>query len=182
MILPTYRDVDKGELPPVFLSTIHSNSYRGPLRNSAPASIAWSGTNRIIYIPFFLSQGSTVYRYFWLNGATVGTNNFQVGVYTTAFAAVNRGTSTLSAGTANALQFDNVTDYYLSAGRYYMAMWGSGTTATTFALAGVQQAPMGAYYETNAGGLPTTGTPADTATTTTPRIPVFGLALRATDP
>jgi len=181
-VIPAYRAQDFADLPPVFLSTMHSNSYRGPIRNAVPTSGAWSATNRIIYIPFYLSQGQTVYRYWWLNGATVGTNNFQVGVYDAAFAAINRGTSILSAGTANLCQFDNITDYYLSPGRYYMAMWGSGTTATVFRLSGVQSEPMGAYYETNAGGLPTTGTPADTATATTPAIPVFGLAFRATDP
>jgi len=181
MIL-SYRTADRQDLPPVFLTTQHSNSFRGPIRNAAPSSGAWPLTNRIIYVPFYLSQGQTVYRYLWLNGATVGTNNFQVGVYDTAFAAINRGTSTLSAGTANALQFDNITDYYLSPGRYYMAMWGSGTTATVFRFNTAIGSPMGIYYETNAGGLPTTGTPADPATATVAIIPVFGLALRATDP
>jgi len=178
----TYRPADRAELPPVFLSTFHSNSYRGPFRiGTAPSSGAWGAINRIIYVPFFLSQGQTVYRYFWLNGATVGTNNFQVGVYDKAFAAINRGTSTLSAGTANALQFDNITDYYLSPGRYYMAMWGSGTTATVFRTSGGTN-PQGVYYETNAGGLPTTGTPADPAVAAAADRPVFGLAFRATDP
>lgn len=181
-MIPTYRDIDKAELPPVFLSTMSSNSFRGAVRGSAPASSTWSATNRIIYVPFYLSQGQTVYRYWWLNGATVGTNNFQVGVYTTAFAAINRGTSTLSAGTANLCQFDNITDYYLSPGRYYMAMWGNGTTATVFRTTNGFNQPQGVYYETNAGGLPTTGTPTDPAVAITAYLPVFGLAFRATDP
>jgi hypothetical protein len=161
---------------------MHTNSFRAPIRSAVPASSTWSAINRIIYVPFFLSQGSTVYRYFWLNGATVGTNNFQVGVYTAAFAAVNRGTSTLSAGTANLCQFDNITDYYLSPGRYYMAMWGSGTTATVFRISNQSAQPQGVYYETNAGGLPTTGTPVDPAGGQAAYLPVFGLAFRATDP
>lgn len=170
------------ESPPVFLTTFHATASRIGFRGAAPSSGAWSATNRIIYVPFALHEGATVYRYFWLNGATVGTNNFQVGVYDTAFNAINRGTSTLSAGTANACQFDNITDYYLGPGRYYMAMWGNGTTATVFRLtasAGMQQ---GTYYETNASGLPTTGTPVDPAVAVGPFVPVFGLALRATDP
>jgi len=173
----------QSELPPVFLNTF---SYASVWRTgwiAAPSSLAWSTTNRIIYIPFFLTVGQTVYRYFWLNGATVGTNNFQVGVYTEAFAAVNRGTSTLSAGTANRVQFDDITDYYLGPGSYYLAMWGSGTTATIFSRnTGLTGGPLGVYYQTNAGGLPTTGTPADTAATDTPVIPLFGMAFRATDP
>src|SRR4030095_15501476 len=127
-------------------------------RSNVATSGVWSTTNRIIYVPFFLSQGQTVYRYFWLNGATVGTNNFQVGVYDTAFAAINRGTSTLSAGTANLCQFDNITDYYLSPGRYYMAMWGNGTAGTVFRNTNVVAERQGVYYETNAGGFPKPGT------------------------
>lgn len=169
-----------GEMPPVFLSSWHQ--WRGMSRVTAPTSGTWSATNRIIYVPFFLSQGATVYRYFWLNGATVGTNNFQVGVYDHAFNAINRGTSTLSAGTANLCQFDNITDYYLSPGTYYMAMWGSGTTATVFRVDALSQVPLGIYYETNAGGLPTTGTPADPAVAVSAYCPIFGLALRANDP
>ena len=179
---PDYSAAGKAELPPIFLTTMHSHSMRGPIRNSAPASATWSATNRIIYVPFFMSRGRMVYRYFWLNGATVGTNNFQVGVYRTDFTQIHEGTSTLSAGTANLCQFDNITDYYLGPGRYYMAMWGSGTTATVFRVNGAQGERTGIYYETNAGGLPATGTPADTASVTTAYIPVFGLALRATDP
>ena len=178
-----YSQPARGEMPPVFLSSF---SYCGVYRTgtrTVPASGTWSTTNRIIYVPFYLSRGQTVYRYFWLNGATVGTNNFQVGVYDLAFAAINRGTSTLSAGTANLCQFDNITDYYLGPGSYYMAMWGSGTTATVFRTTGITAGPMGIYYETNAGGLPATGTPADTAIgTTSAVIPFFGLALRANDP
>ena len=178
----TYRPADQADMPPVFLSSYHSNSFRGPFRSVAPTSAAWGGINRIVYVPFFLSRGQTVYRYFWLNGATVGTNNFQVGVYTTAFAAVHRGTSTLSAGTANLCQFDNITDYYLGPGRYYMAMWGSGTTATIFRVSGGFNQPQGIYYETNAGGLPTTGTPVDPAVAAAADRPMFGLVFRATDP
>ena len=177
-----YTNSTRGEMPPVFLSSMHFPAFRGPLRNPAPTSAVWTTTNRIVYVPFFLSQGQTFYRYFLLNVATVGTNNFQVGVYDAAFGQINEGTSTLSAGTANLCQFDNITDYYLSPGTYYMAMWGSGTTATVFRLSANAGQPLGVYYETNAGGLPATGTPADPAVATTAYVPVFGLALRATDP
>jgi len=176
-----YAIAVRGELPPVFLSSIHALAWRGANR-VGPASATWNATNQIIYVPFGLHIGVTVYRYFWLNGATVGTNNFQVGVYRPDFTRVNAGTSTLSAGTANLCQFDNITDYYLSPGRYYMAMWGSGTTATVFRVSGDARQTQGLYYETNAGGLPSTGTPADPAVAVSAYLPVFGLALRATDP
>lgn len=168
-------------MPPVFLSSFHLPAGGGN-RNQIPSSAVWTTTNRIVYVPFTLNMGVTVYRYFWCNGATVGTDNFQVGVYDAAFAAINRGTSTLSAGTANLCQFDNITDYYLAPGRYYMAMWGSGVTATVLTTSNVSANPEGIYYETNAGGLPTTGTPVDPAVTVSAYRPLFGLALRATDP
>lgn len=168
------------ELPPVFVSFLSTPSYRGNAR-IAPSSGAWPLTNRIIYVPFVLTQGVTVYRLFWLNGATVGTNNLQAGVYDGAFSRIIAGTSTLSAG-ANVCQFDDITDTYLGPGSYYMALWCNGTTATTFRLSSLSSTQYGVYYETNAGGLPATGTPADTAAATGAVLPVAGLALRATDP
>ena len=167
-------------MPPVFLTTQHAG-HRGGFRGTAPVSAAWSLTNRIIYIPFVLERGSTVYRLFWLNGATAGTNNLQAGVYDSAFVRLIAGTSTLSAG-ANVCQFDNITDTYLGPGRYYFALWCNGTTATVFRFSGTLGMPFGQYYETNASGLPATGTPVDPATPSTAIIPVVGLALRATDP
>lgn len=179
----SYHAAAVGELAPVFLNS-YDNVYGGGrniINAGAPSSSTWSAINRIIYVPFTMPSGGNVYRYFWANGATVGTNNFQVGVYTTAFAAVNRGTSTLSAG-ANICQFDNVTDYFLPGGRYYMALWGSGTTATVMRATNTAGQGQGVYYETNASGLPTTGTPVDPAGTVAAYLPLFGLALRATDP
>lgn len=177
----TYSAPQVGELPPVFLNSYDISAQGNTLASVTPASTAWVVANRMIYVPFALSVGSMVYRYFWLNGATATTNNIQIGVYRTNFTRVNAGTSTLASG-ANVLQFDNITDYYLAPGRYYMAMWANGTTVTPFAISNTAGLGEGAYYETNASGLPATGTPVDPATTTTPYVPVFGLALRATDP
>jgi len=163
----------------VFLNSLHL--IRNASRTSAPVSAAWPVVNGIIYVPFFLHRGAMVYRYFWLNGATASTNNVQVGVYRRDFTQIHEGTSTLAAG-ANVCQFDNITDYYLDAGPYYMAAWCSGTTETMFATNASSVNTLGIYYETNAGGLPATGTPADPAVSVSAYLPVFGLALRATDP
>lgn len=176
----TYVAQASAEMPPVFITTMHAISAWA--RQGDPGSAPASGTlatNRVTYVPFTLSRSVTVYRYFWLNGATASTNNLQVGVYDTEFTRLNAGTSTTSSG-ANVCQFDNVTDFALGPGRYYMALWISGTTATVFRVSAAARAGIGVYYETS-GSLPSTGTPADPGTQA-PQIPVFGLALRATDP
>jgi hypothetical protein len=147
---------------------------------SGPASATWPAASRAYYYPIVLPAPCTIYRFFWLNGATVGTNNFQVGIYNDNDAgtdgpgtAILRGTSTLSAG-ANICQFDNVTDTAIDKGRYWLALWGSGTTATIFRISGtasVDRARSGYLESGIAGGLPATATPAQN---TTPYVPVFG--------
>lgn len=179
----TYSAPSLGRLPPVFLSTMSIASMGGQdILATDAASGAVGAANRITYVPFTLSHDVTVFRYFWLNGATASTDNVQIGVYRDDFTQVNEGTSTTAAG-ANVCQFDNVTDYTIAAGRYYMALWVSGVTTTFFRWSGSLASLMtGVYYESNAGGLPATGTPADPAVATGTLVPIFGLALRATDP
>lgn len=163
-------------LPSPMLSSISPESLgRSALPGSTPGSAAWSTTNRIVYVPFAIDAAVTVYKLWWLNGATVGTNNLQAAVYNGAFSRLINGTSTLSAG-ANICQYDDITNVGLPAGRYYMALWCNGTTATTFR--GVVAASMGIYYETNASGPQATGTPVAPASNG-PVIPVFGLQLRS---
>jgi hypothetical protein len=167
-------------MPPIMLSTLHVESigriYIG-MRPSAPASGAWPTANKMFYNPFMLNRQVTVYRLFWCNGATVGTNNLQMAVYDGAFARIINGTSTLSAG-ANALQFDNITDTVLGPGRFYMALWCNGTTATVLRSSTGALPGAGYYGETNASGPQATGTPV--AQGTTAFLPLCGLALRAT--
>ena len=142
-------------------------------------SAAYPAAQRAHYFPIIVSQPCIAYRFFWLNGATVGTDNFQVGIYNDNDAgtdgpgtAIIRGTSTLSAG-ANICQFDNITDTAIPAGRLWLAIWGSGTTATLFRHAplGSQNRYMSGYQESSlASGLPATATPASPS----PFIPIFG--------
>lgn len=147
---------------------------------SVPASSTYPATNRAYYYPIVVPQACTIFRFFWLNGATASTNNIQVGIYNDNDAgtdgpgtAVLRGTSTLASG-ANVCQFDNVTDTAIYAGRYWLAIWGSGTTTTLFRSAPSATLSRGdnGYLESSlASGLPATATPAQN---TTPYIPVFG--------
>lgn len=169
-------------LPSVFLSPFSKESMAGPLRGgpggpNTPGTAVYTTTNRIMYYPFNISVPVTVYRYFWCNGTTASTNNVQVGVYNADATVRHRGTSTLAAG-PSAAQFDNITDYVLPAGNYFMAIWCSGTT--THIMRSVPSARLlsGSYQEAGgAGGLPS---PSATFTEiTTAYLPLFGLALRA---
>lgn len=145
-----------------------------------PVSSTYPATNRAYYYPVVISSACTIYRYFWLNGATASTNNIQVGLYNDNDSGTDGpgtsillGTSTTASG-ANACQFDNVTDTALGPGRYWLAIWGSGTTTTLFRLAPTASTHRFAngYLESSlTGGLPSTATPAQN---TTPYIPVFG--------
>lgn len=147
---------------------------------SVPASATYPAINRAHYFPIVVPSACTIFRFFWLNGATASTNNIQVGVYNDNDAGTDGpgtsfllGTSTLASG-ANVCQFDNVTDTPIYPGRYWLAIWGSGTTTTLFRAAPSASLSRGdsGYVESSlASGLPATATPAQQ---TTPYIPVFG--------
>lgn len=147
-----------------------------------PASATYPAVNRAYYHRITVPSPITIYKLFWLNGATASTNNFQVGLYaddgtSKPGAAVLRGTSTLASG-ANVCQYDNVTDTTIGAGVYWMAIWGSGTTATLFGASLVVTTPAYVYLESSlAAGLPTTATP---ASANAGRLHVFGLVTRST--
>lgn len=144
------------------------------------SSAAWPATNRALYVPFTIAAPCIAYRLFWCNGATAGTNNLQAGIYNDNDAgtdgpgtAVILGTSTLSAG-ASACQFDNIADTALYPGRYWLALWCNGTTATVLRWlpSNTLARGMNAMLESSlTGGLPSTATP---AANTTPIIPLVG--------
>jgi hypothetical protein len=146
-----------------------------------PSSGIYDAINRTHYFRTYIASAVTIYKLFWLNGATASTNNFQVGLYADdgtnkPGAAALRGTSTLASG-ANVCQYDNITDTTVGAGIYWLAIWGSGTTATLFRRTGVTSIPSAYYWETNAGGLPATATP---VTGAGGAIYMFGLVTRST--
>lgn len=148
---------------------------------AAPASATFPAVQRAHYWPIVIPAACTIYRFFWLNGATASTDNIQVGIYNDNDAgtdgpgtAILRGTSTLASG-ANVCQFDNVTDTALDKGRYWLALWGSGTTTTMFrvSLSASIQRFLSCYIESSlAGGLPATATPAQN--TNVPYAAMFG--------
>jgi len=93
---------------PVFLSTYSMRSLQ-PLfsgaRQSAAASGTYAATNRIHYAPFFVSKPYSLARWFWLNGATVGTDYIQTAIYDQDLNLFKSSPRTLSAGTVNSNQY-----------------------------------------------------------------------------
>jgi hypothetical protein len=108
MALETVRGADPDD--PVFLHTYGMNSlgplYRGA-RLTAPASGTWVGSSgRLVLWPIVVNKPYPLARWYWLNGATVGTNFLQAAIYDEAFGLVAASPRTLSAG-ANVCQFVN---------------------------------------------------------------------------
>jgi len=106
----------------------------------APASLAWPAAARANFATIVVPDVCRVYRWFWLNGATVGTDNLQMGLYYDdpagqgpgkIFAA---GNMALSAGTVNLCQFVDPTGP-APAG---VTLGTSSTDAATYATASVR--------------------------------------------
>jgi hypothetical protein len=153
--------------------------------NVAPVSGVMSITNTSGQVyPIVLAEACIAYRLFWLNGATVGTDTMQVGIYDAAGNAVVRGTATTTAG-ANVCQFDDIADTSLPPGRYYLAMRISGGTATLFRSPGVviNRISTPAWLVTASSGLPTD---LSTLSVQSPgnavQVPVFGFVARSFAP
>lgn len=125
-----YRPADFDPVNPIFLSPWSWNSVGPKLRaqyTTAPASGAWPAANRAFHAPFFVHQPYSLARMWWLNGATVGTDSLQAAVLNDAGEVVVASPLTLSAGTANQVQYATcaVNGYPVISGS------GSGTSTTT---------------------------------------------------
>ncbi|MCI0408845.1 MAG: hypothetical protein L0191_09820 [Acidobacteria bacterium] len=105
------------------------------------AAVAWPSVNDPLAIPFAISSAMTVTHLGWLNGSAPA-DNFDVGVYDTAFERLVSTGSTVRVG-ANVWQYVNVADTPLVAGRYYLAASSDGVSvnqqlwSTAGVLAGV---------------------------------------------
>lgn len=163
----TYSHADVVEHDPIHLGSYGPNSvglYFATLRSSAPTSGAYASANRIHASPFFTQRPFSLARWWWQNGATVGTNYVQVGIYDENLNIVAASPKTLSAGTANYLQYTtpaisgrNITadsdttdqDTYttasvtLKAGRLYLMSVENSHATTTPAVSSIDSATGG---------------------------------------
>jgi len=146
------------------------------ISNTGPGAAAWPIANLAIAYPFELTDYFPCRKVWWVNGATVGTDSADVGVFTEAGARLVSGGGTLIAG-ASIVQEVDVTDTLLTPGRYWCAMSVSGTTATPqrWQPSVGQARAMGVAQMATAYPLPSTFTPAALASTA---VPLCGIASR----
>lgn len=150
------------------------------LAAAAPASAAWPTANKAIYVPFELDEEVEVLQFWWQNGTTVGTDNVDVGVYDESGTLMGKTGATLSAGAA-AAQTVTVANLTLPAGRYYLAISVSGTTATFRAIAAgltAYNSFLGILQQLTAHPLPATGSWVPVKVTGNDYIPIFGISTR----
>lgn len=123
------------------------------------AAAAWPTANKAFYIPVQLLVAVTVYKIAWYNGATVGTNSVDVGIYTEAGTKIISTGSTLTAG-ASQPQVVDIADTALAPDTYFLAMAMNGTTDTVFrnAANGNHHRASGVQQQLTAFALPATAT------------------------
>ncbi len=136
-------------------------SYGKETMATALTAAPSSGTHGIAasIIRIVLPTATTIRRFYWANGATVGTDNVQVGIYNDDLSTFLLGAATLSAG-ANVLQFVTPTATPIKAGRYWMALVASGGIATVLRNLNTNVRGAGLYTMASASPLPATLVPA----------------------
>lgn len=93
---------------PVFVGPFSKNSVGLSVfryGHAAPSSGTYAAINRIHYAPFYIAKQYSLARWWWLNGATVGTNYVEAGIYDQDFNLFKASPRTLSAGTASQIQY-----------------------------------------------------------------------------
>lgn len=159
---------------------ITSLNGAGNIRNISAgqaASGVWSLANRAIFVPFFFPATITVKRMWVVTGATGGTDSRSIGLYREDGTQIVVSANTV-AGTANQVQFIDITDTTLAPGSYYVAMSQNGVTATMFRPPHtVEQERVFAVQMAAAYPLPATAT--FTAITSSTSIPLMGVCTTA---
>ncbi len=133
------------------------------------ANIVWTTTNMGVFVPFSLNRLATVKKLYHYNGATVGTDTIDVGIYAAdgdglpGVRAVSAGPAT-TAG-ASAWQELDVGDVELAPGPYYLAAVMNGTTDKSTSLAStllIAESRRHSIFEQaiGSGTLPATASPA----------------------
>ncbi len=156
-------------------SLTHSLGLVADTNSAAGLATAWPTANLAIFVPFVLYEASTLLRLFWLNGTAV-SGNVDMAVYDDTLARKISAGSTAQA-TTSVLQFVNVADTALAAGRYYMALALDNTTGRIGRLvSGLMTAEtlraVGQFQQASAFVLPATATAATNAQTFMPAMGV----------
>jgi hypothetical protein len=92
------------------------------------ANVTWPSANKPIAVPFRVFKGMTVYQLGWINGSGTMTDSIDIGIYDASWNRKVSGGGTARSG-ASAIQWVDVTDTFLRAGKYYVVQAGNGVTA-----------------------------------------------------
>jgi hypothetical protein len=95
------------------------------------ASTLWPSANKPIAVPFRVFTGMTIFQLGWQNGSGTMTDSFDIGVYDPSWNRKVSGGGTARSG-VSAVQWVDVTDTFLQAGKYYLVGAGNGITAGQF--------------------------------------------------
>lgn len=151
----------------------HSPGYGGGAFANATESTLTA--NRAIYVPQLWDFPFIINKFMWWNGSTVA-GNVDVGLYDESLTRLTSTGSVARSG-ASSIQEADVTDLYVSPGRYYLAYAHDSATATT--LVTTWGFDIGRVYghldQASAFPLPASGTGVTFADTS---VPVFGIVTR----
>ncbi|KKN74335.1 hypothetical protein LCGC14_0391360 [marine sediment metagenome] len=151
------------------------------------ANIVWTTTNMGVYTPVSVNRARTIKKLYYYNGATVGSDNVDVGVYAAdgdglpGARMVSIG-PTATAG-ASAWQAFDIADTDLAPGLYYLAAVQDGVTDKATSLAStliIAESRRHSIFEQaiGSGTLPSTASPA--IITATRMIPQLALSAATT--
>ncbi len=94
----------------------------------------WPSANKPIAVPFRVFKGMTVYQLGWRNGSGTMTDSFDIGIYDSSFNRKVSGGGTARSGVSS-VQWVDVTDTYLTPGKYFLAGANNGITASNLVYA-----------------------------------------------
>jgi len=177
---PGYGDVNAPMIGP--FTARHSGAANERCLPTEPSSATYTSANRAFYHPVVVFSTCVVRRVWWVNGATTtGGATIEVGVY--ADSGAKPGAKLISGsatqGTASEVQFVDVTDTVLVAGRYWVAIVSSSATNTTLLRDSTPSASFDAALimeQATASPLPATATPVEASSAV---FYVFGFATTA---
>ena len=143
----------------------------------APASTAWGSANRVLFVPFYITETITVVKLLTFNGATAAGNN-DIGIFDRAGNRIVAGANPAQSGTTAWQEFD-ITDTALVPELYFVGLKNDGTTGTYFAVANLNYGRLAGVCQAAgaAGGLATSYTYAVLAVAL---VPIVAMSLRVT--
>jgi len=138
--------------------------FGADLATTPPVSASYEAAARAVYYPILLPSECVVRRVWWANGATTsGGATIAVGVYSDAGygPGIKIVGGSATQGTANQVQFADVTDSPLAPGLHWLAVMASSITNTRLfrCSPSVLVSPDFRFHENAADPLPATATP-----------------------